>query len=110
MFHCTVIRVFWKIVSNLIFFLFDIEIDIGMKTLLVGYEIKNKKYRLLNFMINYAQLVLYKDYVQRNFGEVQVNPKRLLNKLILSMKSYLNYKSVKKHFDQKDIEKIMDML
>ena len=39
--------------------------------------------------------------MQRDFWEVQVNPRRLLNKLILSMKSYLNYKSVKKKFRAK---------
>ena len=81
-----------------------------MKMLLIGYEINNRKFILLNFLINYAQYVIYKDYVKRNFGEVQANPKRLINNFTSSLKSYLKFKENTKYFDNEEVEKVMDML
>ena len=78
--------------------------------LLIGYKINNRKCMLLNFFINYAQLVIYKDYVKRNFGEVQTNPKRLINNFISSLKTYLKYKENITYFDNEEVKKVIDML
>ena len=78
--------------------------------LLIGYKMDNRKFILPNFLINYAQLVIYRDYVKQNFGEVQINPKRLINNFTSSLKSYLKYKENIKYFDNEEVKKIMDML
>ena len=109
-FRCKKLRVFWKIISRIIYFIFKIEIEIDMKMLLIGYKIDKRKFTLLNFLINYAQLVIYKDYVKRNFGEVPTNPKRLINNFISSLKCYLKYKENIRYFDNEEVKKVIEML
>ena len=81
-----------------------------MKMLLIRYKIDNRKFTLLNFLINYAQLVMYKDYVKRNFGEVPTNPKRLIHNFISSLKCYLKYKYNIRYFDNEEVKKVLEIL
>ena len=78
-----------------------------MKMLLIEYKINNNKFTLLNFLINYAQLVIYKMYLHQNFGEVPTNPKRLINHFILSLKCYLKYKENTRYFNNKGVKKVI---
>ena len=64
MLYCKDVTLFWKIICNLIFNLFQIEITIDPKIIVIGKDIGNKKYSLLNVILNYAQYSIYKCYVK----------------------------------------------
>ena len=59
---------FWKIICNLIFNIFQIEIQIDQKIIVAGRDIGNKKYSLMNIILNYAQYAIYKCYVKKIFN------------------------------------------
>ena len=65
MLDCKNIKLFWKIISRIIYYVFDIEIHINEKNLLTGYDIDKRKLYLLNLMINFAEYVIYRNHVKR---------------------------------------------
>lgn len=63
--YCKDVIMFWKIICNLTFHLFQVELQIIQDILVVGKDIGNKKYTLLNIILNYAQYAIYRSYVKK---------------------------------------------
>ena len=65
MLYCKDVPLFRKIICNLIFNLFQKEIQIDQKIIVVGKDIGIKKYSLLNIILNYAQYAISKFYIKK---------------------------------------------
>ena len=65
---------FWKIIYNLILHLFQVELQIRQHILVAGKDIGNKKYTLLNTILNNAQYAIYKCYVKKIVNDSVIYP------------------------------------
>ena len=61
---CKQIKMYWKVVSCRIRNIFNLEIDINEKVIILGHDIGNRKMKLINFILNYAQFIIYRNYVK----------------------------------------------
>ena len=109
LFYCKQVKVYWKIISRMIYFIFEEEIIISMKMLLIGYRLENPKFDLINVMINFAQFTVYNHYIKYSLKNLHHSNKRLIAEFISSFKSYLKHSGVKQ-FNITEVKKIIDML
>ena len=61
---------YWKVVSYLIRNIFDLEIDINEKVIILGHDISNIKLKLINLILNYIQFIIYRNYVKNVTKEI----------------------------------------
>ena len=109
LYYCKKVQVYWKIISKMIYFMFEEDIVINMKMLIIGYRMKNPKFDLINLMINFAQFTVYNHYIKYNLKKLQHNNKRLIVEFISSFKTYLKRIGIKQ-FNVREVKKIIDML
>ena len=104
---CKKVSIFWKIISNIITHLFDVVFNIDERVLLLGYEIENRKRNHINLLLNFAQYVVYRNYVTENFegNKRRMNAIYLLKELKAEMKFYFNLKFNQKGLNQGDMTK-----
>ena len=95
-----------KVVSCLIRNIFDLEIEITEKVIILGHDIGNKKMELINFILNYAQFIIYRNYVKernkRNNNLLNVN--YLLKDLKAEIRFYFSLKYNQKRFEETALE------
>ena len=63
MLHCVHVSKFWKKLCDLLYMMFKLKILVDEKTLLIGHQIHDKKFMLMNLVIVYAQYAIYKAYI-----------------------------------------------
>ena len=99
---------YWKVVSCLIRNIFDLEIDINEKVIILGHDIgnSNRKMKLINLILNYAQFIIYRNYVKernkRNNHLLNVN--YLLKDLKAEIRFYFSLKYNQKRFEETELE------
>ena len=97
---------YWKVVSCLIRNIFDLEIDINEKVIILGHDIGNRKMKLINLILNYAQFIIYRNYVKdrnkRNNHLLNVN--YLLKDLKAEIRFYFNLKYNQKRYEETELE------
>ena len=104
---CKKIKMYWKVVSCLIRNIFDLEIDINEKVIILGHDIGNRKMKLINLILNYAQFIIYRNYVKdrnkRNNHLLNVN--YLLKDLKAEIRFYFNQlKYNQKRYEETELE------
>ena len=109
MLYCKDVTMFWKIICNLIFNLFQIEIQIDQKIIVVGKDIGNKKYSLLNIILNYAQYAIYKCYVKKIVNGSVYYPHTLFFEFKSLLRLFLRYECVSKENNTK-LEELLNVL
>ena len=109
MLECKKIIVFCNIVTHLIFHLFGSDININEKTLVIGYCIGKLENYLVNILINFAEYVIYKNYVKHSKTNSKINGRTLLTHLKYELKSHLNFKT-KAKVNEKQLKALTDIL
>ena len=61
---CKKTQLFWVEFASIVYQLVNIKLDFGVATLIKGYELKNKKYRILNLLIMYARYAIYSIFIR----------------------------------------------
>ena len=77
MLECKCVELFWKIVSRIIYPFCGLDMEINEKILLIGFEIDNSEFYLINLMVIFAGYVIYRNHVQRLQRGTRVNAKGL---------------------------------
>ena len=82
------------------------------RMLLVGYEIEKKEMNLVNLMLNYAQFIIYRNYIRNCFGNENRNMHALylFKELKAEIRSYLSLKCNKKKFQRNEVEKLLSVM
>ena len=109
MLECKDVKLFWKIVSRIIYHLYKLDIEVNEKILVIGYKIDRSEFYLMNLMIIFAQYTIYKNYIQSLKKGTKVNAKCLFHGMKSDLRFYLNSKiniSVKKE----KVKCFLDML
>ena len=95
---------YWKVVSVLIRNIFDLVIDINEKVIILGYDIGNKKMKLVNLFLNYAQFIAYLLHIyyvtERNErNKCLLNEHHLVEDLKAELRFYISLKCNQTRFD-----------
>ena len=97
---------YWKVVSCLIRNIFDLEIDINERVIILGHDTGNRKMKLINLILNYAQFIIYRNYAKernkRNNHLLNVN--YLLKDLKAEIRFYFSLKYNQKRFEETELE------
>lgn len=48
----------------MIFYIFQTQVEVNDMIMIIGYNISEKKNLMINLVINFAQFVIYKNYVK----------------------------------------------
>ena len=107
---CKENRMFWKILTSLIYNIYGLEFNMSEKIIIIGYDIKNDKNHIVNIMLTLAQYVIYKIYLRRNYETVKVYARKLFIESKSIMKTYFRCKINQKNLDMTEIEKILLVL
>ena len=91
MLYCNDVTLFWKIICNLIFNLFQKEIHIDQNILVVGKDIFSPEHYLY-----YAQYAIYKCYVKKIVKGSVYYPHTLFFEFKLLLRLFLRYECVSK--------------
>ena len=112
LFSCTRVSLFWKILSRLIDGLFNVNVVMNDSILLTGYEICKEETHLINLLINFAQFVIYRNYIRISFGKKvhNMHPFYLLKELKSEIRLYLSFKVNTTKFKKDEIKKLMCIL
>ena len=80
--------------------------------LLTGYEICKEETHLINLLINFAQFVIYRNYIRISFGKKvhNMHPFYLLKELKSEIRLYLSFKVNTTKFKKDEIKKLMCIL
>ena len=107
---CEKLNTFWGWLENIIHHL---QMDYGnfkmsCSIIIYGFNIENKKYNLLNFIVNCALFVIYKCIVIRNFEDKKYGYVKLQNMLQQEIKNQIycdaNSKNIRKFFSEGEID------
>ena len=112
MLTCKHVRIFWKIIERLLYYLFKINVNIDEKLLIIGYDLQNTMYDVLNLFCIIAQFTVYRNYIKCIFKGKKYNVNSLWVKFKCTMISYLESisKCNRKFGKEGDIPKILAML
>ena len=99
---CERVKAFWKWLGNIIK---KLKVDyatfnIDSAVMIYGFNIENKKFKLLNFIVNCAMFVIYKCIIIRNFENKQYSFSGLQNMLYQELKNQI-CKDVKANYIRK---------
>ena len=61
---CKKVKILWKIIERMIFYIFQTQVEVNDMIMIIGYNISEKKNLMINLVINFAQFVIYKNYVK----------------------------------------------
>ena len=61
--RCRQVAVFWQKIHHLVTNLFQKDIELGEKIILIGFNIEDPEFLLMNVLIVYAQYAIYKVYI-----------------------------------------------
>ena len=111
LFYCKQANTFWKIVTNLIFNIFKIQIDMNEQILIIGYYIGNMKFTTINILLILAEYVIYKNYFNKTYLNKRVNTNTftLFKEFKTCVKNYFQCKFKQRNLNQKEVEKILEM-
>ena len=88
--QCPEVNLFWKKVTHLISLLFDVNIIVDEKILLIGYDIQNKEMIIPNIILAFAQYTIYRVNMLCKFKPKQFNSFSLFSEfkqdLIMNLK------------------------
>ena len=59
MLECKIVKLFWKIISRIAYYICGIRIEINEKILVIGYEIDNPDFYLINLMIIFPDTLIF---------------------------------------------------
>ena len=87
--------------------LFDVDISFNERVLLLGYEIEKRKMNHVNLVLNFAQYIIYRNYVTGNFKENKhrMHAIYLLKELKAEISFYFNLKFNQKTLNQSEMKK-----
>ena len=57
---CKKVKILWKIVERMIFYIFQKQVEINDRSMIIGFNISEKKNLMINLIINFAQFLIYK--------------------------------------------------
>ena len=109
MLECENVRLFWKIVSCVIFNFCGVNIQMSEKILILGYDIENSTYHLVNLVINFAEYVIYRNHIKSLQKYHRTHARTLYRNLKSDLTFYLNCKSIKTK-DNNLVTKLINML
>ena len=87
--ECKEVRLFWKIISCMIYHLCGLDIDIDEKILIVGYKIGSSEFYFINLLIIFAEFSIYRSHVKRLKEGGRTCAKALLYGMKSDLKLYL---------------------
>ena len=109
MLECENVRLFWKIVSCVIFHFCGLNIQMTEKILILGYDIEKSSYHLVNLIINFAEYVIYRNHVKNLQTYHRTHARTLYRNLKSELTFYLKCKSIKIK-DYNLVKKLIEML
>ena len=107
---CERVRAFWKWLENIIKTLKAdyATFDIDSAVMIYGFNIENKTFKLLNFIVNCAMFIIYKCIIARNFQTKQYSFIGLQNMLHQELKNRIcndvKAKYIRKFFSPSEID------
>ena len=107
---CERVKAFWKWLGNIIKKLKAdyATFNIDSAVMIYGFNIENKTFKLLNFIVNCAMFVIYKCIIVRNFESKQYSFSGLQNMLNQELKNQIcndvKAKFIRKFFSPIEIE------
>ena len=108
--HCKESQTFWKIVTNLIYNLYKIEIKLNEEIMIIGYDIVNTKYQTINIMLNFALYVIFRMYLQKIYENKKIYTRKLFIEFKSVLKTYFRCKINQKFLNMSEIEKLLSIL
>ena len=96
----------------MIFYIFQKQVEINDKSMIIGFNISEKKNLMINLIINFAQFVIYKNYVKSLWENTsnKTNPKRLWVDLKVELRQYLSCKFIRKQQNSREIDEVLQYL
>ena len=70
---CRQVAVFWQKIHHLVTNLFQKDIELGEKIILIGFNIEDPEFLLMNVLIVYAQYAIYKVYILNHLRSKSFN-------------------------------------
>ena len=108
--YCKNITQFWSILTNLIYNLYKLKIDMNETKVIIGYEIKSSKFHMINIIIIFGQYVIYKNYLRKCFEKVKINTRMLYNEFKSTLKTFIRYKLDQNILSPLECTQILDIL
>ena len=87
--ECKAVKLFWKIISCMIRQLYDLDIEIDERVLVVGYKIDNSEFYFINLIIIFAEFSIYRSHVKKLKEGVQTCVKSMICGMKSDLKFYL---------------------
>lgn len=109
MLECENVRLFWRIVSGVIFNLCGLNIQMTEQILILGYEVENSICHLVNLIINFAEYVIYRNHIKNLQSFNRTHARTLYRSLKYELTFYLNCKSIKRE-NNNMVQKLIEML
>ena len=78
--------------------------------MIIGYDIANVKYQIINILLNFAQYVIYKMYLLKMYDNKKIYTRKLFIEFKSIMRSYFRVKINQKHLNMTEIDKILLIL
>ena len=109
---CENVKPLWKMVEDIIFSVFKIQICVNENIVIIGWDIQEPTYWLINIILNFAQYTIYTNYIETSMkkGYYFVNVNRLWMNLKMKLRCYLSSKYVTKNKNTKEIEKLLELI
>ena len=109
---CKKIKAYWKIVSRMLMYTFNVNIDINEKNIFLGYNFENSKMKLVNLVLIFAQFIIYRNYIRDNNQDRKhrTHALYLLRELKSEIRSYFNFKFNQNNLEKKEITKLCQYL
>ena len=107
---CRESQTFWKIVKNLIYNLYRIEININEEIMITGYDIAKTEYRTINIMLNFAFYVIYKMYLQKIYENRKMYTRKLFIEYKSTLKAYFRCKLNQNYLNKTEVENVLLIL
>ena len=107
---CKKVKILWKIVERIIFYIFQKQVEINERIMIIGFNISEKKNLMINLIINFAQFIIYRNYVKTSWEKRndKVNPKQLWIDLKVELRQYLSCKYIRGRENSGDIDRVLE--
>ena len=109
---CKKVTTFWKIVLRIIRYIYNVDVIADERIIVLGYLIENPKQRFINLVLNFAQFIIYRNYIRglNQDRKYRMHAMYLLRELKTEVRNYLNLKFNQKNFEAHDVEKLCQYL
>ena len=109
---CKRVTTYWKIVLRMLRYIYNVDIAINERVIVLGYITGNPKQNLVNLVLNFAQYVIYRNYIRglNQDRKYRMHAIYLLRELKSEVRCYLNLKFNQRNLKKHDVTKLCQYL